>query len=439
MMLKQKKRILIISRTPWDNNNSFGNSFSNIFGGINSFEYANIYCGIGEVNNNLVKKYYSINEKKLFKNLISKKNKSGKAFFLDKKIQEDNLSVINLKKQNKALNFFRKNRFLIFFWIRDLIWLIGRWKSKELKEFINDFDPDLIFLPIYYWPYMNRIGLFTKDFSRKKMVGYISDDNYTLKQFSLNPFFWFDRLWKRRLVKRAVDACETLYVISDIQKTDYDICFNKNCKILYKGANFIDKSNFKILNKDKINMLYSGNIGDGRHENLLKLGNIIDNLNISSDIKINFKIYTSTTLNQRIISNFKSLKSTNLFNSVSFEEIKKIQKKSDILIHTESFRLKNKLLFRHSFSTKIVDYFKAGKCILAIGPSSIASIKYLKDNQAAIICNNNKDINFAIKRILKNPNILSDYANNAWVLGLRNHNIDEIQQKLKSDLMTILN
>lgn len=50
------------------------------------------------------------------------------------------------------------------------------------------------------------------------MVGYISDDCYTLRQFSLSPLFWIDRLWKRRYVKRAIDECMLLYVITDRQK-----------------------------------------------------------------------------------------------------------------------------------------------------------------------------------------------------------------------------
>ena len=41
---------------------SVGNSFSNIFGGIENIEIANIYCGVGLPNTNLVKNFYQTNE-----------------------------------------------------------------------------------------------------------------------------------------------------------------------------------------------------------------------------------------------------------------------------------------------------------------------------------------------------------------------------------------
>ena len=49
-------RILILSNTPWDNSNSFGISFSNIFSLIFFLEIAYIYCRYGEPDNCIVKK-----------------------------------------------------------------------------------------------------------------------------------------------------------------------------------------------------------------------------------------------------------------------------------------------------------------------------------------------------------------------------------------------
>ena len=58
-------RILVISNTPWSNDNSFGNSFSNIFEGIPDIEVANIACRPGHPTSYLVKKYFQITEKSL--------------------------------------------------------------------------------------------------------------------------------------------------------------------------------------------------------------------------------------------------------------------------------------------------------------------------------------------------------------------------------------
>ena len=54
-----KIKLLFISKTPWDDNNSFGNSFSNIFGGNDNYEIYNIYLSEGNSTSPLVKKKIS--------------------------------------------------------------------------------------------------------------------------------------------------------------------------------------------------------------------------------------------------------------------------------------------------------------------------------------------------------------------------------------------
>ena len=342
-------KILIISQNPWREDNSFGNSFSNIFGGMKDVEIANIYCGPGLPNTKVVKKFYQTNERMLVKNLFSAKSKSG---YVLSDVQSDLIKENN--DDLKKMKFFKKNRFQFFFWIREIIWRIGRWDSTEMKQFIDDFQPDIIFLPIFYWPYMNRIGLFVKKYTNKKMVGYISDDHYSLRQHSYNPFFWGERLIFRKYVKNAIDKCEILYVISDIQKQDYDKAFNKDCKLLFKGSKFADypaiERSYSQINKP-LTLLFTGNVSSGRYKSLGLIGKALDEINIQST-KAVLKIYSNTELNADMKEKLLSSKSIQFCGSISFSEVKKEQKNAAVLVHVESFDLKDRLLVRQSFSTK---------------------------------------------------------------------------------------
>ena len=73
-----KRKILVVSCAPWRNDNSVGNSYTNIFGGIDNIEIAHIYCGNGVPNNNLVKRHFQINEKHIIKNINREKNEKYK-------------------------------------------------------------------------------------------------------------------------------------------------------------------------------------------------------------------------------------------------------------------------------------------------------------------------------------------------------------------------
>ncbi|NQU80858.1 MAG: glycosyltransferase [Bacteroidetes bacterium] len=420
-------KILILSNTPWSNNNSFGNSFSNIFEGIESFEFANIYCRYGEPQNNLNIKYFQITEMSLIKNLINCRNQSGKEIL--KKELSDDLS----RTQYKIFNHVRKIRFQIYFWMRDLIWTIGRWKSPDLLKFINEFDPDIIFQPVYYSIYLNDIALFIKKFTKVPMVCYVSDDVYTLRQFSLSSFYWINRFLIRSKVRRIIEQCEYLYVISEIQKKEYEKCFGKECKVLTKGSNFKENPIFNKEANKPLKLVYTGNIYGDRWKMLVLIGKNLDSIN-ESNIRAKLIVYTMTPITKKIKKSLIGNGNIVLMGGVSYSQIEQIQRNADILVHVESFGLKERLQVHQSLSTKIVDYFSSGRCIFAIGSSEIASIDYLKKNDAAVIATSKSEILKKINSLVNDTSLIDEYSKKAWKCGKNNHEIDIIQNGLYNDL-----
>lgn len=73
-------KILIISRTVWKQNNSFGNTYNNIFGKMNNIEIANIYLadGIPDKDIHTVVKYYQVSEKQMIKSFMKKRTQENK-------------------------------------------------------------------------------------------------------------------------------------------------------------------------------------------------------------------------------------------------------------------------------------------------------------------------------------------------------------------------
>lgn len=421
-------RILVISNTPWSNDNSFGNSFSNIFEGISDIEVANIACRPGHPTSYLVKKYFQITEKSLIKNLKNKSYPSGKEIPIEKK-SENSVFSENLK----GMTFGRQKRWQILFWARDLIWKLGRWKSQALVDFIDDFKPDIIFQPVYYSSFINDIVDFVKKHTGVPMLGYISDDCYTLKQFSLSPLYWIDRLYKRRKVKRTIEQCEILYVISDVQKKEYEKIFTPPCKVLTKCADFSDdkKPEFKAP-ENILKIVYAGNISKGRYEILRELAKSIEEINGGSK-KLQMDIYTLTPLKEKQ-KTVLSTDSVHLHPSVSYDEIREIQKKSDILLHCEGFSLKEKLAVHQSFSTKIVDYLETNRCILAIGDDYCASIRYFIENDCGATATNKNEIKPCLLDLCNNHDLLKQYADKAWETGKKNHSHIKTKQMVKDDL-----
>ena len=421
-------KILIVSNSPWRNDNSFGNSYTNIFEGIPDIEIANIFCKYGNPQTTVASRFFQITEKSLIKNFL-KKTPSGREVFLEKTCIEESNDGVEL------FNIARKQKTQLMFWLRDIIWKFGRWKSKELVDFVDDFKPDLIFQPVYFSSHITNIARFIKKHTDVPMVGYISDDCYTLRQFSLSPLYWVDRLFKRRMVKRTIEQCEILYVISDIQKAEYEKIFTPPCKILTKCADFSGEAPNIKISDNEIRMVYAGNISKGRGESLSYITQAIERLN-NEGYNVLLDIYSGTPVTDKLSENL-SRKGCYFHGKVTYSEVQNIEQNADILIHVEGLSLKERLAVHQSFSTKLVDFFEMGKCIFAVGSYDEAFAKHLIDNDAAVVATNKEQVYIKLKELIENRDLITEYGKKAYDCGKKHHNKADVQGMLREDLMRI--
>jgi hypothetical protein len=421
-------RILVVSCTAWRDDNNIGNSYTNIFQGLEDIEIAHICCGSGIPNTKFVERHFHISEKNIIKNLLNNHIDCGCEFNSSK--LEDFTPIGNI---NGFFDFMRNHRLQIFFWVRDIIWSFGNWKSSKLIEFVDSFDADIIFAPFLDTSYLNEMLLFLHKYVKKPIILYAWDDVYTLKQFSLSPLYWMNRFYQRHKLKRIASISSAMYTISDFQKKKYSNIFHMNCNILIKGYGFNSEMNFNKITNDPIKLVFTGNIGHGRWETLAQIGQALQFAN-KDGMKAHLFIYTMTPMSSKMKKALDIKNSVILMGGVPATEIPKIQKDADILVHVESFHLKEKLIVKFSFSTKLVDYFATAKCIFAVGSIDVASIDYLIKNDAAVVATSQSEILGKIKLLVQNTNLIKEYNEKAWDCGKRNHQIDEIQQRLYKDL-----
>ena len=416
--------VLVITDVLWRDDNGVGNSYSNIFNGIESASFANICCQCGRSENNVSKVCFQISETTLVKNLNNRQISSGN---VEKK---DTATSNTVSKENRFLVKIKKSRLQIFFWLRNFIWKIGKWKSKELREFIDDFKPDIIFAQVQDKMYLNNLVRYVKDYTNKPLFLYAWDDVYSLKQFSFSPLFWIDRFFQRRSIRKLVKKCEILYTISEEQKLEYAKTLKAHTELLYKGYDFNDDT----LKVDKqvnspIKILYTGNLYSGRYKTLKKFCKELNFINQSGQVA-NLEIYSATPLSKKQKEKLNYINSSCFLGKVSEKEVQDLQQKADVLLHIEPFSLKGSLLCRLSFSTKLVDYFYNRKCVFALGHKRCSSIKYLKRYDAAIVVDKLNDVKSILKDLLSDTEVLQTYKQKAYKCGYNNHQITNIQENL---------
>ncbi len=424
-------KILVISNSPWDNSNSFGSTFSNFFQGVDKNNIASIYCSSGNPNTEGCSRFFKISEKSLAKSIFKRK-KAGEEVIQSTEEELEQEPV----PQKGLVAFAKKHRWILFFWARELLWKLGKWKGEQLDAFIDSFQPDIIVLPTYSFSYINKLALYIQKKWGLPMVSYVSDDEYTLKQFSFSPLYWINRLYQRKWVKRGIINSKILYTISKIQKEDYEKCFKAPCKVLTKFANFDELAEIKKEYGMPLKLIYTGNIGGGRWKSLKIIADALKIFNKNKTLA-QMEIYTATPITKHMRQSLNIENCSEIKGRVSAEEVKKIQYNADILIHVEAKDLKNRLAVRQSFSTKLVDYFKIARPILAVGPTDVASLLHLIENDCAMVCQSKEEVVLSLKRAVNDTEYLIKLSNSAYTCGRLNHNRNSLQTSFLTDLQNI--
>lgn len=420
-------RVLFISVSPIQKEISIGNTFLNLFSGIEDVEFASICARAGRPDP-MISRCFCITEKMLVKNLMGKGTAGG----------EIDLSAVRSVEATpapdiNAARFAKTKRWSIFFWAQNFLWSVTRWKSPQLREFIEDYNPDILFTVLSEKIYLNRLIMHISKLSGKKMIVYAWDNNYSLKRLSFSPFDWIGHFFSRRHMRKVAKKADKLYVISTVQKADYDKAFKKQSTVVTKAEDFSREPVLKESYSEPLQLVYTGNLYANRWKSLALLVKVLENINKDS-VKAQLRIYSSTLLTDKMKKALEVENTSFCMGSVSSAEVMRIQNEADILVHAEALDLKNRLTVRQSFSTKLVDYFKVVRPILAIGPKDIASIKHLADNDAAIVADNARELYEKLSQLINDKKLLSRYAVQAYMCGRDNHDKQRQLNILKQDL-----
>lgn len=422
--------ILVITDVLWRNDNGVGNSYSNIFEGMPDVKIANICTQSGVSENNVSTACFQISEGRLIRNLRDKTFYTGAV-----EVNTNTETVVS--GDDSVTKLIKRMRFRVFFWARELVWKIGRWNSLELRQFIDDFKPDLIFAQVQDKMYQNRIVKFIEEYTKKPLMIYVWDDVYSLKQFSLSPLYWIDRFMQRHSIKGLAKKSSKVYAISKEQVEEYHKLLNRPTGLLYKGRDFSVEPEEKETNKP-IEILYTGNLYSGRYKTIARFCEYLKEINRDGQ-KAVLKIYSASPLSDKEINAINIPDTSYFMGKTSESEVQKLQAESDILLHIEPFTLKGSCACRLSFSTKLVDYFNKKKCIFAVGHSRCSSMKYLKCNDSAVVCESYEEMGKKLAELLESPELIKTYAKKAWDCGERNHRIEDIQEGLIKDFEEAIN
>ncbi|MEG2232681.1 MAG: hypothetical protein RRY16_01755 [Bacilli bacterium] len=392
------KRILVISNNPFSTTQNNGKTLASFFEEVPSEYIAELFFRNDSPSWNHCKRYFKISEQDL---LNKGKCISGNGTN-NKSIRKGNLIRIG----------------------RELIWKICKWKTKELINWLDDYNPEIIFFDAGDSGFAYDICDFIVKRYSSKLFVYFTDD-YILPRICISPFWWIRRNHIYLQMKKILSNESHMIAISDEMQKEYMKIFNKKSIKLINTTESM-KENVEKSDEDKIIFTYAGTFSFHRDETINLLIKAIKlNNSISSNKKAYLQIFSTASITAKMKSVF-NVKGVSSFNgNLDSNELKTVLNQSDVLVHVESFRRNSIASTRLSISTKIPEYLSVGKCIVAIGPAKIASMTYLSN--CAICINDKKQIYESITNVINNCVIRNNVAEKALNKYDTNHNAKKIR------------
>lgn len=411
--MSELPKVLIVSRGVWDDGGT-SSTLSNIFQNYDSDKLSQIYIETKNPNTKLCRKFFQISEFSLIKKLYKWGTRTGRRVDAEYVADTD-----TARKEASTMEYVRGHRSFAYTVLREFLWHFDGWKSKELRSFIKEENPDVVWLTGSPLILMNRLSQYVVKQSGKPYCIYQMDDVYSYKDTASNPFRYLYRHCLRKRVKKLMQGAAQVFVISPKMKREFDGLFGIDSIMLTKGIDFTDRPFEETIPSKPVNMVYAGQLIYGRLSTVEKLAEALDVIN-RNEKKVVLNIYTGTPVAEDVKARMTEKGSVVFHTPVPYTQVAEIIRQSDVVLFTETFEEKKKNIARLSFSTKLTDYLSEGKCMLAIGPGDIAPMEYLSENDAAITVTDVQDIKEKVVHLLE-EGVIEQYARKAYDCGKRNH------------------
>lgn len=327
--------------------------------------------------------FYQITDYQILRRNFKRNVKVGKIYkdeelsnFEDKCVSED---VLKLYKSGKHKTPLKRL-------LRKFIWKKRYWCTNEFIQWIEDFNPDLVFLAWSDDFYMLNIAYFICKKYNLSLISCIGDDYYFNTHFSLSPFYWIYKFLYKKTAKKVLKFKGSHIYIDDKIKNKYNDFFHISGETIHVSCDL--KPMPVRVPKQFKNLVYFGNLECGRYKTLILLANLLNKQNKNVTIHI-----YSNIQNSHILRRIKRSNHIVFHGSIPYAEIKNKVTDYDCVIIAEEISNKNTIKdVRYSLSTKVGDSLSFGIPILAVGNAECGAIEFIKKTHTGIVLENKKEI-----------------------------------------------
>lgn len=410
-------KVLIVGTVPY-NKATTARAFEAYFHGWDRACLAQIFSNSKQPVKGHCGKLFQITDKRMLQRVFDKDVRTGKEYVYEDLAEawENYDKEVGAGIYNKLYQWgSRKSPFIYL--ARGLLWRKQHWCTEELNRWLDEFQPECVFLSFSDDYFIPQIALYAAQRYNIPIVSSIGDDYYFNEKFSLSPLYHLYKRTYRRLIRKVFAHGGSAIYISDKIRDKYNGEFPLDGETVYLVSEQERKA-FRPIEREHPVISYLGNIGLGRNESLNEIGWALGE--ISPDYRL--QIYSGES-DPKKIRIFQKNPHVEFRGSVSYEQVKQVTKDSDILVIVEGFRPEDVNATRYSLSTKAADSLASGAQILVYGSAACGVIEYMAGTDSAAVCTDKGQLVSCIRGLIADPQQQKRYYDNAIKISEKNHTL----------------
>lgn len=411
-------RVLIVTVNPLSETSNNGKTFASFFEGYPKDRIAQLYFHRETPSSPICDNYYRISDEDIAAALISPvKRRVGSP--ATRGGGDEGPS------RPWARDILKQSRFVRL--LRSLLWTAVPVDSGAARGWIDSFDPEVVF---FCGGDANHLYRKVEHISRRTgapVVLYITDD-YILPALTVGPFGWVTRRWTLRRVMKMARSGASIFTIGSRMSAVYLDRFGIASEPIMNLVSIPEEPPKAVQSNSHrpVVMSYVGALHSNRWRVLAELGDALGRQR-RPDLSAELHIYSPTPLSPKAEASLTRSGTVVLHGAIPSDQVPAVHAGSDVLVHVEAFDRASRLTTALSVSTKIPEYLVARRCILAIGPQEVASVRYLEEAGAARVVSSLRDLDDAISELVSDACLRQHLGEVAFELAKANHDATTVR------------
>lgn len=421
-------KILVLANNCFAKNNSNGRILGCLFKYFNPDDVYQFYTAQGANDWSVCSHYYMVTDKMVIRSLYSRKGIGECPERSQQKAQIAKISEMRAR--------FGKSYPTML--IRDMLWGLYTWWTKQFDEWLEQTQADVIVLQCGDAAFMYRIARRIAKKLNKPLVLFNTECYYFYKDNwlgeNVNTFgFHFVRHRLHKAIDKLMPIVEMSIYNSDNLQNLYQTKFKRPSTVIYQSSDY-SAGLCPIARQMNIppKIVYIGNLGIGRDEALIDIASALHTINP----KYVLQVYGLAS--DEVEKQFRQTACLYYGGVISYNEVLDKLKDSDILVMTENLNPYYSRTIQFGFSTKITDYLFMSKPIFAYGPADNTGMAYLRDHKAAMVVSDKTALVQSLTQLLSDQTLQEQMIRNALSLATQNHDADKNAEKFKSIIQAVV-